>query len=231
MSENLPFLLFLCFPFMIGVLLVYCLRSYGDERSWSSLIIGNFLVFVFLLAIVFVIAESYYRFIYDTTDSLGYTKVSRRWYQRHNILNAAGFRDNVEYFPKIVPGKRRITFLGDSFTMGHGVNNVDKRFANLIRVAHPEWEINVIAIEGLETQGEIELLETGFRNGYQIDLVVLVYCLNDVADILPEWDNAYQTIMADAYNGNWLRQNSYYIDIMYHHYKAADSSLKCNFCK
>lgn len=229
MSENLIFALFLSVPLLVGGLLIYFHRSHWNKSSWWGLVIGNLLMLCFLLALLFVAAESYYRFFYDTTDALSYTKVSKRWYQRHNVFNAAGFRDNFEYAPKIAPGKRRVTFLGDSFTMGHGVKNVDDRFANLIRSAHPEWEINVIAFTGLETQEEIELLRTGLSNGYQIDQVVLVYCLNDVADILPEWGEAYQAIMADANDENWLRQNCYFINIMYHHYKAKNNPYISNY--
>lgn len=229
MSENLIFALFVCVPLIAGGLLVYYLRSSGDEQSLRSLLVGNLLVLCFLLTFLFAVAEGYYRYFYDTTDSLGYTMVSRRWYQRHNISNSAGFRDNKEYAPKIEPGKRRVTFLGDSFTMGHGVKNVDARFGNLIRAAHPEWEVNVIAFSGLETQGEIDLLETGLNNGYQIDQVVLVYCLNDVADIFPEWGNAYQAIIAEADEKNWLRRNSYFVDTIYHHYKASRNPYINNY--
>lgn len=229
MSESLIYSFFLCFPLATGVLLVCFHKSYKIESSWWSLILGNLLMFCFLLTLSFVVGESYYRYFYDTPDSLGFTKVSSRWYQRYNIFNVSGFRDNIDYAPMIAPGKRRVTFLGDSFTMGHGINKVDDRFGNLIRAAHPEWEINVIAFAGLETQGEIDLLEAGLKNGYQIDQVVLVYCLNDVADILPEWGVAYQTVMADANEDNWLLQNSYFMNIIHHRYEATHHAELTNY--
>jgi hypothetical protein len=228
MSENQIYVLFLSVPLATGFLLFYY-RSYSDVASWWRLVIGNGLMLCFLMSTLFVVAESYYRFFYDTTDSLSYTKVSQRWFKRHVVNNAAGFRDNIEYTPKIEPGKRRVTFLGDSFTFGHGVTNVDERFGNLIRATHPEWEINVIAFPGLETQQELELLKSGLNNGYQIDQVVLVYCLNDVADIFPEWRNAYQAIMADDNEKNWFRQHSYFMDIFYHHYKASHNPYINNY--
>lgn len=229
MSEYLIFVFFLSIPLVNGVLLVLYFRSCPNRASWRHLVAGNLLVFCFLLEILFVTAEGYYRFFYDTTDSLNYTKVSQRWFKRHETSNAAGFRDNVEYALKIKAGKRRVTFVGDSFTVGQGVKNVDDRFANLIRSAHPEWEINLIAKSGFDTLEEIELLSRGLSAGYQLDQVVLVYCLNDVADILPDWDSAYRTIFADVKDAGWLRRNSYWVDIIYHHYRAAHNPYISNY--
>src|ERR1043166_10236465 len=115
----------------------------GDERdtlvsglcflaaaTGPRLAAGNALVFCFLCSLGFLGGEIYYRFIYDTTDSFNYTKVSRRWQARHYQKNAQTVRDNVNYQLRIPPVKRRITFIGDSFTAGHGVKNVEDRFAN-----------------------------------------------------------------------------------------------------
>lgn len=122
----------------------------------------------------------------DTTDSIGFTKLSERWVLRHWHTNGAGFRDNIECFPTIQHGKRRVTFVGDSFTAGHGIKNVDARFANRLRALHPDWEVHLLANVGLDTGGEIVLLEKALSRDYQFDEVVLVYCLNDVGDLLSE---------------------------------------------
>ena len=174
-----------------------------------------------MMLLLFAGGELYYRYVYDTTDSLSYTKVSQRWFQRYFVYNPSGFRDNVEYRRLRQPGVRRITFVGDSFTVGHGIRSVDDRFANLIRAAHPEWEIHVVGHIGLDTGAELALMQKSLKEGYQIDEVVLVYCLNDVADVLPQWNKDLKRIFADENQGGWLRQHSYFIDTLYHHYKAA----------
>ena len=189
--------------------------------GWLELILGNFLIFFFVLAFFFVAGEAYYRFFYDTTDSITYTKVSRRWFSRHYNMNSSRFRDNIEYLLTIKPGKRRISFLGDSFTAGHGVKNVEDRFPNIIRRTNPEWEIHVLAKLGADTGDELTLLKEGLDNGYQLDQVVLVYNLNDVADIMPEWRESLERIFADAVNEGWLRRHSFFVDILYHRYKVS----------
>jgi hypothetical protein len=52
--------------------------------------------------------------------------------------------------------------------------------------------------------------------------VVLVYNLNDVADIFPDaWPAAMRGVLADAANEGWLRKNSYFVNTMYHRIQVA----------
>jgi hypothetical protein len=134
-------------------------------------------------------------------------------------VNRAGCRDNIEYMPVLQPGKHRITFIGDSFTAGHGIKDVEDRFPNLLRRAHPGWEIQVLATVGLDTGMEQIWLNRAFIKGYQIDQVVLVYCINAISDLMPEPSEAMQQILAQQ--GGWLPENSYFVNLLYHHYKAA----------
>ena len=55
------------------------------------------------------------------------------------------------------------------------------------------------------------------KNGYQFDTVVLVYCLNDVADIIPEWQTILQRMttmlykFAEIFSNQFLhRKNSFW---------------------
>src|ERR1043166_8658145 len=179
---------------------------------------GHLLVLLFLGSVVLAAGEAYYRYDHDTTDSLSYSKTSQRWFSRHWKSNAAGFRDNVEYADRIQPGKRRITLLGDSFTAAHGIKDVEDRFANRIRKAHPEWEVHLLAQSGWDTGDELEALRTAVQRGDpvdqvvgdgggeggcwrpaaergdRVDWVVVLYMLNDVADILPAWATTHQRI-------------------------------------
>jgi hypothetical protein len=188
----------------------------GARVTGLRLITGNLLVLMFLGSVVMVIGEAYYRYDHDTTDSLSYSKTSQRWFSRHWHTNAAGFRDDVEYADRMQPGKRRVTFIGDSFTAGHGVKDVEDRFANRFRRAHPELDVQLLAQSGWDTGDELAGLKEALDRGYQIDQVVLVYMLNDVADILPEWAVTHQRIMGNAAERPWIQQHSFLIDAMVH---------------
>src|SRR4051812_31642508 len=145
MSSDFDFayLLFLLLPALCAAGLWWFARwrrRRAAPPSWVAVLLGNALFLLLLLTLLLAGAETYYRFVYDTTDSLSYTRTSQRWFNRYYRRNSAGWRDNVEYALTIEPGKRRISFIGDSFAAGHGVKSVEDRFANRIRAAHPDWE-------------------------------------------------------------------------------------------
>jgi hypothetical protein len=197
-------------------------KGLGRPAGWARIIAGNLLLLVFLLSTALLLGETYFRFFVDTTDSLGFTRISERWVARHWHPNGAGCRDDIEYSPRIQPGKRRLTFVGDSFTAGHGIKNVEDRFANRLRALHPDWEVHVLANVGLDTGAEIGLLKKAFFRGYQLDEVVLVYCLNDVGDLLlgPGGPFAGRLPAVDEV-GPWFIRGSYFLDLYYNRYQAA----------
>ena len=211
--------IFLLLPFACGGLIVLMVRKRAASSrmpGWARLVLGNLLILGLLISAALLAGEIYFRFFYDSTDALGYTKVSQRWYQRHWHPNSSDCRDDLNYSLKLEPGKPRITFIGDSFTAGHGISEVSDRFANRIRQAHPEWQVHVLAQPGFDTGNELDYLEGSLKQGYQVDEVVLVYCLNDVADMFPEWAEKVGWIRGAAEKSNWLVRNSYCINTLYY---------------
>lgn len=192
------------------------MRRHGTSAGWRRgvwLALGNLLVVLVLLAGVFLAAETYYRLFYDTTDGPDLSRVSQAWFRRHYHSNEAGFRDNIEYTLVPEEGKRRVSFLGDSFTAGHGVADVNDRFANRVRERlAANVEVHGLAINGLDTAHQSELLAEMFGFGYRTDLVVLVYCANDLSDLMPELPAQGARIKARVESMGWLR-HSYAIDL------------------
>lgn len=210
--------------------LVWFFRDQATRNSGSRLrlVAGNLLVLSLLLSVVLLGGEVYYRYIYDTTDSFALTKTTRRWFDRHFHRNRNGFRDNLDtYGRRIMPGKRRITFIGDSFTTGHGVPDVDDRFANLIRMARPGWEVHVLARNGWETGNELDLLRH-LPADYEFDQVVLVYCLNDICDLIPEWQETLERIYK-ANQPKHVFKHSYFLNTLHFRFIAATDPDVANY--
>lgn len=174
----------------------------------------NVFLTLFLVLLVFCAGEVYYRFYVDTTDSFAINKISKRWLERHYSYNNFSVRDNVVYSYKRQPGKRRLTILGDSFTIGHGVKNVDNRFANRIREEFPDMEIHLMAVNGANTKTELGTLHDLKSKGYEFDLVLLVYCLNDIDYLLPQSDSIYKRIGTFNSNLNYLQKESYFLNFL-----------------
>src|SRR5690349_142254 len=134
MGENLALGLFvLLTAASLAVCLAFArwLKHRNNRAGFGGLVLGNLLVLIFLLSVIVLSGEIYCRFCRDTTDSLNYTKASVRWFERHWQTNSAGCRDDLEYAVEIPRGRRRITFVGDSFTAAQGVKNIEDRFGNI----------------------------------------------------------------------------------------------------
>lgn len=198
-------------------------RKTSPGVSKGQLIVGNVLVFATLLGVAWVVAETWFRFFHDTTDALASTRVSQRWVERHWKLNLAGCRDDIEYSPAIAGDKRRLTFIGDSFTAGHGVKSVRDRFTNILRAKHPNWEVHALANLGLDTGAQTVLINRMAAKGYAFDDVVLVYCLNDVSDLVVQRDEALARALNSLNAGTWWTRNSYALNWLTLRYKAARS--------
>ena len=180
------------------------------------------IVFILSLGLVLTSLEIYYRFIFDSTDSFGLTLTTRRWFDRYYKFNDLGVRDNIDFAEEPTPGKHRITFIGDSFTAGHGVKDVNQRFVNIIRrEMAPDVEIQVLASNGWDTGQEINSLDSLItKHGYKMGDVVLVYCLNDISDIAPEWGKILERILSKKQKQSFLIEHSYALNILYYRLKA-----------
>jgi len=231
--DSLTILLFAALP----VLTLFALRilfwrsKIGNRQAnWRHLILGNSLVLLFFVSSALLLGEIWFRFLVDTTDSLAFTKISERWVERHWQRNTAGVRDDIEYAPKIQTGKRRVTFIGDSFTAGHGIKDVEDRFANRLRARHPDWEVQLLANVGLDTQSEIDLLKKATARGYEFDEVVLVYCLNDVCDLLIAPGQPFEgRLPALDQMPPWFIRGSYFLDLFYNRYQLRQNPYVRNY--
>ena len=192
------------------------------------LVLGNLGVFLVLLLLVFAAGEIYYRYIFDSTDSFGLTRICKRWFERHYQYNAMNVRDSIEYAFRREAGRRRITFLGDSFTAGHGIKNVEDRFANRIRF-QSLWEVHVMAANGLDTGEELNNLGGIVNGGYELDVLVLAYILNDISDIVPEWRQVVQRVYGDKDNEPWWVRSSYFLNTLYYRHKASRDPDVANY--
>jgi len=197
----------------------------AHPTRWPALLAGNAIILALLLSLLFLGFETYYRFICDRTDAMGNTLVSTAWYERYFHTNSLGLRDNIDYPMARPAGKRRITFVGDSFTAGFGVKDVENRFVNRIRRLHPEWEVHAAAKPGLDTSTEVDIMHNlTVSNHYQIDVVVLVYQINDIGEVMPGWVQGYRKMMADDFRNSWLCQNSYFVNLFYHRWQLQHDS-------
>lgn len=214
----------------LAILFYLFRRRRGQKTRWF--IVGwNLGLVILLISALFLGLETYYRFFDDSTDSFGVNMITKRWFKRHYQFNNVGFRDNVDYQLQRDPAKKhRISFIGDSFTAGHGIKNVDDRFANLIRAEYPDWEVHCLAVNGYNSIQELRLVKQLAARGYRFDYVVLCYCLNDIADFIPGETEAEKKAYSDcAANLTGIDTLSYFLNTWHSRMYVSHDALLGNY--
>lgn len=81
-------------------------------------------------------------------------------------------------------------------------------------------ETHCFANIGFDTSHQLALLRRSFKQGYRTVRIVLVYCPNDVCDLIPEWHEAGKRIYDRAAQLGPLRA-SYALDMLWCRWIAA----------
>jgi hypothetical protein len=189
----------------------------------GKVVLVNLAILAALVLLVWGCGEVYYRFFFEGTDSFGLTRPCRRWILKNysSTITNVGERDRMDYAKAIPPGKRRVTFLGDSFTLGHGIADVDRRFTNLVRRDHPGWDVQTLAHAGWDTKLEIEGLDRFAAQGFALDTVVLVYVLNDIEELVPEWPAVRARLYAGLDHEPFLVRHSDFVNVLYWRWRVS----------
>lgn len=132
------------------------------------------------------VPELWSAFCIDQTDSFNSSNVSQRWFHRHVQLNPQGFRDAAPFTRLIPEGQKRIVFVGDSFTYGHGVEAVADRFSDrvgrLLQQASPDqFVVANLGLPGFGTNDMVPLWQQKvLQTDSRADVAVYSICLNDI---------------------------------------------------
>jgi hypothetical protein len=222
----------LSLPLVLGLALLFMYRQRAKLRRGGvvSMVAWNVVLLLWLLSLVLATGEGYYRAVMDKTDGANLSPLSQRWFARHFTLNNVLVRDNIDYALRVEGGgTRRVTFIGDSFTAGHGIKDVSDRFANIIRSADPSMEVHTFASNGLETVGQVQLLDRT-PNEYEFDVVVLVYVLNDIGYLIEEMQTVNAQVRSYLDGLHPLQRESWFIgDLSARYYISRLPAFKESF--
>jgi carbamoyltransferase len=118
--------------------------------------------------------------LYVPNQTMRVTDPTQPYYVR---TNHQGFRSNFD-FNKESQAKKRIIFLGDSFTAGNGVANED-RFSDLLMNSIGNLECDNFALSGSGTDQQVLIYEH-IAKQFDHDLIVLGFALWDIKRLGPE---------------------------------------------
>ncbi len=215
---------YLIFNSIAFILLIYgCLKVYESKKTETQkhMLLALFFT-VYSLIIIYSGFEAYFRFQFDESDSLGFLKVTGKWFERHVVFNSYFVRDR-DFTPQKKPGVTRIGVVGDSVTMGYGIKDVSKRFSNRLEKklqdAGQKVEVYNLGMSGLDTQAEME--EYNKIKQLNFDIVVWEYFLNDAQP--KDKSTGTRVLARESAQGEiakFLSERSYFFDYIYWRFSA-----------
>ncbi len=180
-------------------------------KRWTK-IIQNILLLLGVIFLFIILGEIILRvLIAEETSRFGFGPGSLKFDKKYVSLNKEGFRDYD--YPLFKGGNTiRIAGLGDSFTYGSGIKNVDDVYLkNLEKMLNQKntvnYEVFNFAKPGINTKDEIRILKENALK-YKPGIIILGYVLNDFDDI----DGRIRCKSKEhtlPFFGFWLRNFSY----------------------
>lgn len=116
------------------------------------------------------------------SDGFGQTKMHQNWRERYGSVpsNSLGFRDQEQ----VQSGKPDLYIVGDSFTAGHGINNYQDRYANILETdLQKQWDLILLAKGGWGTGKQLDVYaEISNQRGGQHGVLIWQYYINDIEE-------------------------------------------------
>lgn len=155
------------------------------QKRWKRVrsAVAGLLVSYVTIVLILALTEGYFRFIYvDSGYPHGITLASARWQERYLHYNSDGFRDR-EWTAQDVAGKTVVLMLGDSFTLGWGIDDPADRFASVL-AAHlgSDYAVINLGVGNTDTAIQLRILRDYLEAHpfIQPDVIVWQYLMNDI---------------------------------------------------
>jgi hypothetical protein len=98
-----------------------------------------------------------------------------------------------------------------------------------LRKNHPLLEVHDLSASGANTDSEIRTLSEALDRGYELDTVLLVFCLNDTSELTGKWNRSYGRLFSDFQPDGFLLNNSYFVNTLFFRYKRRSSPDARNY--
>ncbi len=167
----------LAFWLLVSIELLRCFY-YGIVKSKLKGFVPNLLTLFISLSLLFVFLEMVFMFVPQSHEGVS-SKASQVWWSKHWFPeNTLGYRDTE---PAAVKGQKVVLAIGDSFTAGHGLKDVNERFSNRLEARLGNgYRVHNLGVSGADSGDEASRLET-----YPLkpDAIVLQYFPNDIEKV------------------------------------------------
>ncbi len=178
-------------------------------------IVQNILLLLCVVIIIVATSETILRWqLSEKTFGSGFGPNSIRFNAEHVHLNTDKMRDRE--FSVLKPKNTiRIAGLGDSFTFGSGIKNVNDTFLKLIEKKlnsqegrNVQYEVLNFGIAGRDTEDELNILKEKALK-YDPDIIIISYVLNDFKNVDSEVKVSKKYVEIVPFASLWLRNLLY----------------------
>ncbi len=152
---------------------------YGVVKSKAKGLIANAVTLIFPLLVTLMLLEIVFMYIPQSHEGV-LSKASQIWWEKYwHPVNALGYHDEeiVEQ-----PNKQKILVIGDSFAAGHGLENVEDRFSNIIgkELGSEKYQVFNLGVSGADTRDESKRLQDF---PVKPNTIILQYFPNDIEKV------------------------------------------------
>jgi len=225
---NVVLLYFSIKTFIFSMIIISTLIFFKHLFS-NKLKLNPILLAILSFIISFFTIEFVFTFI-PKSSHLQVSLASWNWhYFYQNPTNNLGFRD-VNNLPLEKPNQKTIFFIGDSYTEGYGIKDVNNRFSDKIaKNVLGTYKVYNLGKSGSALTEQIQLFES---LPFHPDILVWQFFFNDVDDIC--FNNGYQYPNIDVWQGHnpvssFFIKNSYLINYFY--FKFSQNLVVDDFIK
>lgn len=191
-------------------------------------------VWTFLAGLTFI--ELVFALGVDHSEAFNASLIAQRWYARNfdSQRNIDGFRDRRLMGEELPAGGKRLVFVGDSFTAGHGIDRMEDRFteqleSKLHQSGLTQWQVHNLGEPGYDVSLVKGLIGALIREKYEIDGIVYCYMMNDIEGYDPRTTEEIQKIDSKRQSGNWLVGHLYSLNWAYHRWVQYSSGSRFDY--
>jgi lysophospholipase L1-like esterase len=151
---------------------------YGVVKSKAKGLIANIVTITIPLLVTVIFLEIVFMYIPQSHEGV-LSKASQIWWEKYwHPINQLGYHDKEI---DSVSTKKKMLFIGDSFTAGHGLKSVDERFSDIVgNKLSQEYNVFNLGMSGADTRDEAKRLKDF---PVRPDVIVLQYFPNDVEKV------------------------------------------------
>lgn len=216
--------------FIFYLIFQLCYLMLQVSKSAVSNVVKNFFLFFVSLVTILSFVEIVFMFV-ATSHGSGNAYSGKIWMQRYwNPINSLGYRDKEPENKK-----NTILFVGDSFTAGWGVKNIEDRFDHqaISLLAKKDKTIHGINLGryGADTKLEFALTKSFIsKTKIHPKKIVLQFFVNDVDNLLINDSSCISKVQSESHLKKIFVDGSYLYNYISSIYPTSENEIKPKKC-